>query len=254
MKRYDTHLHLGNYTRCCEIIEKSEYKEKYKLYSAINLNLIENQKAYIDSLDDFFAIPIIFKEIDIDTENEFISNFCKAISKGIPVTIIGNQVNGNTEYYIWKEHFLLHDYNDWEERKPIYQFINDVGGFLIIHCKDKIRLEYLKLLSEKFSKINFIVAHLGRNANEDEEFILTVLKTFRNSRFYFDVSTITNFKNIIMASKIISTDRLLYGSDYPYVSLKDIEDIRNQILGFLPNAEDILENNFKVLRRQIVKR
>lgn len=252
MKKYDAHLHIGDYIRCKKILSESEYKEKYKLYKEINLRLVEYQCNYLKELDNFFAIPIIFKEINIDLENIYVSCFCQQFGKGIPVSIITNNFNVDTKFQIWKEHFLIHDYNLWEERKKIYQYINDIRGYLIIHCKDKIRLEYLKLLSESFPQINFIVAHLGRDVNENKDFIRLILQTFNTNNFYFDLSTIKNIDNIILASTIVDKKHILYGSDYPYISLEEIHALKRKIFD-LDNADYILEKNFDTLARKIVK-
>ena len=153
MIKFDAHLHVGNFERCSEIVFNSEYKNKYRVYSDIQLSLIRGQLEYLSTLEDFFAIPIIFREINITLENNFINSFCKNFGKGVPVGII-NQFDDSTfqNFKIWKEHFLVNNYEEFKKRLYIYEYINERNGFIIIHCKDKIRVEYINFLHSKFPK------------------------------------------------------------------------------------------------------
>ena len=72
MKFKDAHLHIGNYENVCNILQNTPYLNKYKLYTAINPENVKKQEVYLSKVNDFFAIPIIFKEISIKRENRYV--------------------------------------------------------------------------------------------------------------------------------------------------------------------------------------
>ena len=186
MRINDAHLHLFLPDRVIDILQNSQYKNKYKLYNSINQSIILNPTNYVETIDDFFAIPIIFKEINIEEENKYVLETCDSLKKGIPVTLIDINENfkGNYNYLIFKEHFLLHKFDEWKNRSLYYEYLNEKEGFLILHCKDNIRLEYINELLKNFPKMNIIVAHLGRDIYEDSDvnvYDLTLLARYITS-------------------------------------------------------------------------
>ena len=105
---------------------------------------------------------------------------------------------GDYSVLLFKEHFLVNDFLDWRDRSKFYDFLNDNEGYLLIHCKDKIRVEYIKNLLINFPKMNIIIAHLGRDTYEMTEFIRNILLAFaKNDNVLFDISTIHNVNNIL---------------------------------------------------------
>lgn len=248
----DSHVHIGSYDRCCKILQTTIYKNKYKLYNHINIEMIQNQDEYIKKLKYFFAIPIIFKETNIKQENAYVSDYCNKHANGIPVNIISNEFC-IPKYNIWKEHFLLNDYNKINLRNQTYEYINETGGFLIIHCKDKIRLEYIQKLQQLYNKINIIIAHLGRNCCENTEFVYNILRKYNNERIFYDLSTVTNPQNIRNALDMINNNNILFGSDYPYDSYAKIEELKEKIYLYADNPDDIFVNNFKGVVKKLEK-
>ena len=91
----DAHIHIGEYLSIKKILNNSQYLNKYKLYSCINPEIVKQQDEYLKTTDDFFAIPIIFKEINIQSENKYITNFCARIGKGTPVTLLNDNKHFN---------------------------------------------------------------------------------------------------------------------------------------------------------------
>lgn len=248
----DSHVHIGNYNICVEIMKISKYKEKYKLYDCISLQMVNTQDEYVKCLDNFFAIPIIFKEIDIMRSNEYVRDYCEVNSNGIPVSIISSDFC-IPKYNIWKEHFLLNDYNKIDLRTQTYKYINDTGGFLIIHCNDKVRLEYIKKLHKLYSNINIIIAHLGRDCFENPHFIYNILSNFNDEKIFYDLSTINNPENVRNALNMIDNKNILFGSDYPYVSYGEIEQLQEYIYLYASNADDIYINNLKGIVKKLEK-
>ncbi len=260
MKYNDSHLHIGDYQRVKDILSNTVFLNKYKLYKAVNPITIKQTKEYLDLINDFFAIPIVFKEINIEQENEFIKKYCKNIKKGIPVELI----NDNKYFYYYnripffKEHFLLHKFDELNNRSLYYDFLNQNEGYLILHCNDKIRIEYIKKLINMFPKMNIIIAHLGRDTYENTTFIEEVLLEFKNyTNIYFDISTISNIYNIKMALSIIDSSRILYGSDFPYdFNMKDEESRINKINKILTSIDfnNLMENNFNYVKEKVLRK
>ncbi len=256
MKKYDSHIHIGEYEQNKYLIENSEYRKKYKLYSAIDPRLIEMQQQYTEQLDDFFAIPLFFKETKIEDCNQYVIDYCKEKKKGIPTLLLDTNENfkGNYDIALFKEHFLMNDFLDWKDRSNYYEFLSENRGFLLIHCKDNVRIEYVKKLLSSFPKMNIIIAHLGRDTYEKPDFIAKVIDTFKdNERVLFDLSTIHNIENIMYAISKVGSSRILYGSDFPfeYKSLDEIELFREKLLDSLGNDENIFEKNFEDIKRRI---
>lgn len=257
MKNYDSHLHLGDYNKSIHIIKKSQYRNKYKLYSAIEPKVILTEDEYINKLDAFFAIPLFFKESNIEECNNYVEAYCNRTNKGIPVFIINDNMFFKHNYYIalFKEHFLLNNFENWKNRSLYYEYLSNNEGFLLLHSKDNIRIEYIKLLLENFPKMNIIIAHLGRDTYETQNFINAVLDTFKNNnRIYFDISTIHYLDNIKNAINKVGSERLLFGSDFPFEILNyDIifkyKEILANILS-IEESENIFEKNFEGIRKR----
>lgn len=248
----DSHVHIGNYDRCCEILQTTKFRDKYKLYDSVNLGMIQCQDEYVDGLKNFFAIPIVFKETNIMQENAYVNEYCNRHPNGIPVSIISNDFY-IPKYNIWKEHFLLNDYNKINLRNQTYNYINDTGGFLIIHCKDRIRLEYIQKLHQLYNNINIIIAHLGRDCFENTGFVYSILKKYNDEKFFYDLSTITNPENIKNAFNMIDNNNILFGSDYPYVSYENIEKLKEKIYLYADNPDDIFVDNFRGVVKRLEK-
>ena len=246
MKFNDAHLHIGDYENVCNILKNTPYLNKYKLYTALNPENVKNQELYLSKFNDFFAIPIIFKEISIKRENRYVRDFCNRFNKGVPVTLIdkNDYFSENFDYALMKEHFLLHNADDYKSRNLYYEYLNQNNGFLILHCKDKIRENYIRTLRNNFPNMNIIVAHLGRNTVENYYDIYRILSEFKlDSKIYFDISTIHSIDNIILAIKMVGQDRVLYGSDFPY-EYNEIEEMKRR-----EKIELSLMNNFEILNK-----
>ncbi len=248
----DSHVHIGNYEKCYQILNTTKYKNKYKLYDCINLSMIKSQDKYIQTIKKFFAIPVIFKEINIYQANAYVIDYCNKHSNGIPVNIISDYFN-IPKYNIWKEHFLLNNYNQIDLRNQTYNYINDTCGFLIIHCKDEIRLEYIKKLHQLYNNINIIIAHLGRDCHENNSFVYNILKKYNNEKIFYDLSTIKNTENLKNAFKMIDNNNIFFGSDYPYDSYENIESLKEKIYLYASNPKDIFINNFEGVVKRLEK-
>lgn len=248
MKIIDSHVHIGDYERVKNILKNTIYLNKFRLYSSIDPNVVLNTDNYLNDTEGYFAIPIVFKEIDIVEENNFLEEHAKINKKAIPVPLIEPNTK-NFKSLLYKEHFLLHNYEEYETRYDTYSFLNENGGYLLIHCDDKIRVDYINYLMEKFPNMHIIIAHMGRNVFENYDFTTNVIDQFHSKdNIMFDTSTITNPEILKYGISKCGAERILYGSDFPYE--KKITDSENQFtdiiysLGLPTSAmENIFYNN-----------
>lgn len=257
----DSHIHIGDYNELSDILENSIYKDKYKVYSCIKKEVLLEQKEYLSKVKDFFAIPHVFKESNIQKNNEYVLDFCKNSNKGVPVLVVDNNSNytGNYDSKIFKEHFLLNNYEDRSNRSLYYDYLSENEGYLLIHCKDNIRIEYINYFINSYPNMNIIIAHLGRDTYENYSFINNILETFKgNEKVLFDVSTIHNVDNIKNAVKKVGNERILYGSDFPF-EVANYQEFNNSVETIINNfdnntSETILNNNFERIRKKVYVR
>lgn len=257
----DSHIHIGNHDTTINTIENSIYKDKYKVYSCLNKDVLLKEKDYISKLKNFFAIPIFFKETSIQKTNDYVLVFCKENEKGIPVLCIddNNMYKDNYSAAIFKEHFLINKSDDFRNRSLYYDFLNTNSGYLLIHCKDNLRIRYVNELLDNFKNMNIIIAHLGRDTYETYSFIDKVLESFKsNERVLFDISTIHNFNNVENALNKVGNERILYGSDFPF-EVSDIKEYEVKIDTIiktfnLETSERILNKNFERIKGKIYVR
>lgn len=218
MKIFDSHVHIAELCEIEKILATTKYKNKYKIYSAISLNAISQIKEYLKQLDGFYAIPFITKETDIVLANKRTKEFCDKFDKAIFVPLVeeNREVSFKDDFFVFKEHFLIHNYLELEKRKEYYSFLNENRYFLIIHCKDRIRIKYIKQLRTLYPNMNIIIPHMGRDVYENYEFTKKVIDAFKSDEhIFFDTSTITNVDIIKYAIQKIGFDRISFGSDYP---------------------------------------
>jgi len=257
MKIIDTHVHIGAYGKIKYIVENSQYKEKYRLYSAIEPKILNQIDNYLEQCESIFAMPMVLKELDIAEENKYVLQFCKICSKAIPVLLVDDEIKIYEEnnIHILKEHFLYHNSAEWINRKTSYEYLNSIDGFLIIHSSDTERIDYIKLLMKNFPRINIIIAHMGRNVFEEYDFTISVINEFKNNpKIYFDISTISNAQILSYAVQQISSTRILFASDFPYefkfeISVERL--IKNLNILNLPN--EIKDNIFYHNAKKIIE-
>ena len=140
------------------------------------------------------------------------------------------------------------------DRTNYYDFLNSNDGYLLIHCKDKIRVEYIQKLISNFPNMNIIIAHLGRDTYEKPEFIMQVINNFKdNEKVMFDLSTIHNIDNLLYSIDKVGTCRILYGSDFPFEfkNLYEIKEFKQKILNTIGYEENIFEKNFENIKKKI---
>lgn len=222
----DAHVHVGDYNAVNTALKGTVYKQRYRLYSALNAETVQKQEEYLQQLLCYFAIPIVLKEIGIKQANIYLQEFCKTHESAIPVFFVGDEENvyKQNSSIILKEHFLHHDSEEWINRRESYEYLSSVNGFLLIHSADKVRKEYIKTLRKNFPKMNIIIAHMGRNVFEEFDYTTDIINCFKDDRqVFFDISTVKNDNIILYALNTIGDERILFGSDFPYECKSDVK-------------------------------
>lgn len=251
MKIIDTHIHFGNQKSCENIVQNSLYRNVYKLYNSVNVTALSSFDDYVKNLDSFIVMPMVFKETDINEANNDIINYFNDNLRAVPVLLVPNDKDFDNnfrimKYNILKEHFLVHDYNDYKDRSLGYQYLSDNQGFLILHPLSTISKQYIETLRSEYPNMNIIVAHLGRNGQCDEQFTKDMIDfESKDDRIYTDISTISNKGLIKYAVDRYGEDRIFFGSDYPYFS-NDIPPVEEQVL-ILQNIDLSDEQRDKIL-------
>lgn len=262
----DAHIHIGERDWCKKTIETSEYKDLYKIYSCIDPEVVSETNDFLSDIDKYFAIPLFFCESNIEKANNDLLLRIKDDKKAIPILLLPNnnhmkELLLNLRYNILKEHFTLHNPDNYLERTVAYDYLSETNGYLLLHTFTKNIVSHVKELRANFPNMKIIIAHLGRDPKQTFGFTTNVIDTFYNDqRIYTDISTITNPELIKYAVKKYGSSRVLYGSDFPFSTERGTksEDFIVKVLKtnltsaeydelFYKTADDII-NTSKILK------
>ena len=259
-KIYDSHIHVGNLDFFKNLIENSQYKNRYRMYDFINYELFDflHHKHYING---GIVMPMLTKDLSSSEFNNKLKNF-RIDEKFFHKCYLIDEKNPNCKGYenskLFKEHFLLHKFVDFENRLACYDYINNQKGLIIIHAKDETRIDEINKITKLFKNITIIIAHLGRDVYSNESFIKNVLETFKNNKnIYVDTSTIIDPKIITLACKSFNENRILFGTDIPFAEGTKKEYFNNTLNSILKAEindnvkEKILYKNYERLMDKI---
>lgn len=219
-----------------------------------------SREAQKKSIYKALVFPFTFEEINLSKANEYILEAYEKnqeliipfflISEHLPLEGIDTSIVHGI-----KEHFYLTRNKDVQAYFRIYDFLEHKGLFLLSHPHMDERVSRIKLIKKNFPRLKIILAHAGRKwpftGDEVLEKIIPELKVFED--VYLDTSTIRD-KNVIEGMvKRIGSERILFGSDYPF-STGDGEDVYDKELAVIEEAnitdkhkEKMLYKNFKEL-------
>lgn len=218
----DSHVHIGDRDICEDTILHSKYKDYYRIYSCINPDAILSTEEFLKDVDKYFAIPLFFCETDIKEANFSLLQKVGKDERAIPILLLcKNNELGEMEplfsYRIMKEHFTLHDPNDISDRDEVYDYLNQIDGFLLLHTLSNSTLNHIKNLRRNFPNLNIILAHLGRNATCDYAYTKNMIdELWGDDRILTDISTVNNIELIEYAVMRYGRERVLFGSDFPF--------------------------------------
>ncbi|MBO7490647.1 MAG: amidohydrolase family protein [Bacteroidales bacterium] len=255
-KVFDAHIHYfyGNKEDMKTFLSTSPYKDMYFAYHSVNFDYL-NVDSYLSDIFGAFLMPFILKETDISNTNKTLFEYVRCLSSSIyPVPLI-DEVNDCVQYIEMsvgaKEHFIKHNAFACERRTDAYKHLNDHEKFLILHCDDNVRNNYVDYLLQRYDKMKIILAHLGVNRRDNNLTLNTLQKFATNKRVYFDTSTIFDSNILTAACSIIPNERILFGSDTPFVLKENpIDEAIECIMGLNLTEEEkrnILYKNAQTL-------
>jgi predicted TIM-barrel fold metal-dependent hydrolase len=242
----------------CERIKKTiynpektikEHKDLLRIHKRTTEEVIEATEPYKDKL-----LPVASFNPDLGIEGN-ISRLKKVKDKIIGVKLYPTL------------HFIKPNAQCLE---PLYSFLEEEGLVLIVHtgCDPGIweipsfcetaRPKYLMDVAKRHKNLTIIIAHLGSySALQEGIFIHEALELIsKYENVYGDTSAISSYY-VKLAVNEVGSDRILFGSDYPYVigrtpcdAIKDIKSLdiseKDKRAILYDNAARLLS---KILRR-----
>ncbi|MCK9218146.1 MAG: GNAT family N-acetyltransferase, partial [Firmicutes bacterium] len=203
--------------------------------------------------------PFPFKEIDLSRANKYILEAYKKNQElFIPFFLMSEGLTPkhleNSNIYGVKEHFYVTGDLDKRVFFNIYDYLEQNGLFLLIHSKLNTIVHNISLIKNNFPGLKIILAHSGRKwpftGDDVMETVIPELKNYKE--LYFETSTIRDSGVITAMVNQIGSQRILFGSDYPFS--KQGEDIYLTELAIVDEASisdedkiNILCSNFKNL-------
>jgi len=256
---FDSHVHLGKKSFFKALIPGNQFRlacESLPGNPWENYNKLCEKKSIFKAL----ALPFPMSELDTNIVNAYINQaYEKNRELFIPFWRINNDIPAEAlkKHSIrgFKEHFALNKYHEPSHFMKAYDMLQQNHLFLLIHPHMSERVEKIHYLKKNFPRLKIILAHSGRKwpftGDEVIGHVLPELKKY--DALYFDTSTIRDNTLISKMVQTLGSQRLLFGSDYPYFDEKD-EDIYDKELQTILRAditetdrENILYKNFKDL-------
>ena len=136
---------------------------------------------------------------------------------------------------------------------PIMTFLNDVNSLVLIHCgrfkdgspESTTSFEHGLTIAKNFPKTKVVLAHMGGNDTSIVKKAVHAAKDYHN--VFFDTSGISTPYRVEYAVKVIGSDRIIFGSDYPWCSyLGNFYNVEDSLLEE-KTIQKIFFDNFKKL-------
>lgn len=176
-----------------------------------------------------FAIPD--NSFNLEKANNEVFQYGRVHSNVIPAAVLYDGIKLGPLFQkkcqVFKEHVyglkLLKDNSGHfclasHKRIELYKRIADHHCILISHMGPNVVDRALDI-ANRVPNLTLIIAHLGSPMNHQKEWaqVIEDLHCFKEYvNIYFDISCIDDEKTIVDAVHILSEDRLIWGSDYPY--------------------------------------
>ncbi len=146
----------------------------------------------------------------------------------------------------------------------IYKYIANIQGIVVVHtgCDPGMwelprlcrlaRPKYVMEAAKKHKDLVFIIAHMGAySALMPGIFFHEALEALQLDNVYADTSAVDPFF-VSRAIEEVGSDKILFGSDYPYMIGFTIKDSVNEILGLDINERDkraiLYDNSYRLLK------
>jgi predicted TIM-barrel fold metal-dependent hydrolase len=200
-------------------------------------------------------LPSVFREHDRTAENERVIQFAESRNGVFPFAVLDEDNIPFLEEHCRqiagvKEHIILHETVLTPAKKEIFALMRDNNLTLVLHSGAKNRETYIRSVLDNFPGMKIQVAHMSRDGTGAPAFIYDSLRSLaRFESVFFDTSTTRLPEIVERAVGIVGSERILYGSDFPFFMDKNgSEDIIDEQVGQILRAritDDVRERIFR---------
>lgn len=212
MKIIDSHVHIGLNDFCTEEARTLPYdlENNYEEYLSI-MKMVEIEKACI--------LPIPDAGYDIALSHDYLKEAAlRGNGKLLPICRLDNSLSENIHGAF--SGAKLHKVYENISKAALVEYIKILEYYerpLIIHAAYKDKVKQIKELLNIAPELVIVLAHMGRGhlyTSEGVEDNLLALKKYQN--VLFETSTVGNSDTIKLACNIVGSERVMFGSDYPF--------------------------------------
>lgn len=239
----DAHVHLGH----SSIINQNlpldkihDFRKKFNIehmfLMSLDLEIDQNNKTIIELTHKHNFIHGLYWIKKTNIENDV-----KIIKKELKTGgLVGVKFHGSFEKLPVTESVY----------RPIMSILDENNSILLVHAgryKDgspESTTSYFHALklARNYPNIKVIVAHMGGN---DTSIVKEAIENSKNiPNVYFDISGVSTPFRIEYATKVIGSERILFGSDFPWCSVRAIYYNVDDAMIDEKSKNNILYNNF----------
>jgi predicted TIM-barrel fold metal-dependent hydrolase len=243
MEIIDAHVHIG-------IKSHQDRKSDPPFY-----NLFNDYKSFIRCMDEAHisravVLPIPHRDFNSGRSNEYIITASqKSSGRLIPFCRIDDNLENNLQQGFWgvKLHLVYEDL-EIKNLKNELKLIEDYNVPLLLHAKFKNKVRQIEEILKYAPNLYLILAHMGRgHINTDEGIVENAKALKKYDRVFFETSTVEDpisgdGKSIRRISDIIGSDRVIFGTDYPFEKNKYSYQQRVEIVLNSNLNKTLLEN------------
>ncbi len=102
--------------------------------------------------------------------------------------------------------------------EKILQIINSIRGNIILHLPENIltNIDELMMLSKKYAKTNFVLAHMGVMYLNSPLYPLALKELTLRPNIFLDTAMVSDTEVFLEALKYLGHQKILFGSDAPF--------------------------------------
>lgn len=209
----DSHIHLGLNSFCKQNSKQLEYELE---------NKVDDLILFMDkhNIDKSVVLPIPGNDYDSMKSNDYLSDASKKYpNRFYPFCKLDNNLSINlicNNFYGAKFHMVYEKYSN-KTLEKYYKELEYYGFPLMIHAKFANKINQIHNILSIAPKLNIIVTHLGRGHIYTDEIVEDLITEFSDyQNIYFETSTVGRINTIEKICNIIGSNRIIFGSDYPF--------------------------------------
>jgi predicted TIM-barrel fold metal-dependent hydrolase/GNAT superfamily N-acetyltransferase len=218
MKIIDAHVHIG------------KLSQRVRETEPLPFNLYMDYESLISTMDKAqvtkaVVLPIPHKDFDSEKENDYLLEATRNTEgRLIPFCRIDSHLEDNLKKgFKGAKLHLKYDEFTIKDLKQEFQLLENYNVPILVHGAFKDKPSQIKEILKYAPNLSIILAHMGRkNIYTAETIVDNALALKDYDKVYFETSTIVNpntgegMDEIKKVCDIIGSDRLVFGTDYPY--------------------------------------